>query len=202
MMSRGGAKSWWGIDLPSHIAYLYKPFGNEKEWTKYTYAEIFAKKKEKQDNNIRKKRKYNRQVPCYIYVFFVDPASSFGGWYITVETRYGSWYLNWRTKNEHEGLFEKIRQRINTGVFPEFVEMWCEEFCEKYSVPVEGTHLKRGKYFAKCTINSYNNLIDVQSNAYRTNRRGRPEITNPARDFIAESILSHESQRNNKRILR
>lgn len=46
IMSRDGAKFWWGIDLPRHIAYMYKDYSGG-DWKEYTYEEIFARKKER-----------------------------------------------------------------------------------------------------------------------------------------------------------
>ena len=162
-MFRSGAKSWWGVDLPKHIAYLYKPIGYEKEWTERTYAEIFAQKKQKQDNDIWKKRAHCKQVPCYIYVWYFDSDFLFGGWYVLVQTRrYGDWYLNWKVQYKQEGLLEKVMRMINVGVFPELKEMWFEAFCRKYAVLPRGCHTKRGICFAKGVFDEYNELIDIK----------------------------------------
>ena len=162
IMSREGAKYWWGVDLPKHIAYLYKPIGHEKEWTEYTYKEIFAKKKAKQDYNIRCKREYNRKVPCYIYVFNCNSDFLFGGWYVMIITRKKEWYLNWRTQWKYEKILPKIKQKLNFGMlFPDFDDMWYREFCKKNPIKPKGIAYPRGAYFTHCTVDNYNNLIDI-----------------------------------------
>ncbi|MCL2596243.1 MAG: hypothetical protein FWD66_00980 [Paludibacter sp.] len=160
-MSREGAKGWWGIDLPKHIAYLYKPIGHETNWSEYTYKEIFAKKKAKQDYCVMKKREHTREVPGYIYVFF-NSCFLFCGYYIMIITRYGEWHLNWKTRNEHKPILTKIKEKLHYGIIPELAdERWYIEFCKRNPIPQKGVQKLRGKKFVKCVINSYNNLIDI-----------------------------------------
>jgi hypothetical protein len=162
-MTRSGARSWWNEELPKHVLYLFKDdFSPDGKWNEYTRAEQNAKKKERQEANILRKCHCLRRVPCYIYVFFIDSDFLFGGFYITIWSVYGTWYLNWRTCHQHLGFFERIKQHLPLGLLP-FVDdyTWFNEFCKKYPMKPKGIQRPRGKYLIHCIIDSYNNLIDI-----------------------------------------
>jgi hypothetical protein len=166
-MTRAGARFWWKEELPKHILYLYKddfsPDGNK--WKEYTRAEHTAEKKKRQEENILRKSCCLKRVPCYIYVFFVDSDFLFWGFYITIWSVYGTWYLNWRTQYRHLGFFERIKQHLSLGLLP-FVDddTWLNEFCKKYPMKPKGIQKPRGKYLIHCMIDSYNNLIEIELN--------------------------------------
>jgi hypothetical protein len=163
-MTREGARYWWKKELPKHILSLYKDdFSPSSGWKEYTRAEHNAKKKERQEANILKKRNCLKRVPCYIYVFFVDSDSFFRGFYITILSVHGIWYLNWRTQYNHLGFFEMIKRRLPLGLLSIIDDdTWFNEFCKKYPIKPKGIQRPRGKYLIHCIIDSCNNLIDIE----------------------------------------
>lgn len=72
IMTRDGAKFWWGKELPREIAFMVKDEG-DKDFRPVTYKEIFARKKAKQDSNIYAKRAHQRVRPCALWVFWNEP---------------------------------------------------------------------------------------------------------------------------------
>jgi hypothetical protein len=109
IMTRSGALSWWKEELPKHVLYLYKDdYSPYSKWKEYTRAEHNAKKKERQEANILRKRYCLKRVPCYIHAFFIDSDFLFGGFYITIWSVHGTWYLNWKTYRQYLGFFERI----------------------------------------------------------------------------------------------
>jgi hypothetical protein len=158
-MTRSGALGWWQKELPKHILYLYKDNYSPCGWKEYTRAEHNAKKKERQEANILRKRHCLKRVPCYIYVFFINSDFLFGGFYIAIWSIHGIWYLK-RTQYKH--LFEKIRRHLPLGLLPIIDDdIWFNEFCKKYPMKPRGIQRPRGKYLVHCILDSYNNLIDI-----------------------------------------
>jgi len=161
IMTRAGALFWWKKELPKHILYLYRDFSGEK-WKEYTRAEYNAKKKAKQESEISIKCYCHRKVPCFIYVFKNNSKFFFCGWYITVKSIYGEWYLNWRTDLRHENFFPRIKRHLNFGLLPyDDDAVWFNEFCKAYPMKPKGIQRPRGKYLTHCIIDSYDNLIDI-----------------------------------------
>ena len=174
IMTRSGARVWWKEELPKHIIYLYHDegfsFEGKYEWKEYTYAEHNAKKKEKQESNIERKRNCLRRVPCFIHVFYNDTDWFFSGWYIVIWSvhgpgPYGMWYLNWRESYKHKEFFPRIKQHLPLDLLP-FAEdvddnTWFNNFCKTYPMQPKGIQNPRGKYLIYCIIDSYNNLIDI-----------------------------------------
>jgi hypothetical protein len=161
-MTRGGALTWWGEELPKDVLYLYKddPYSR---WKEYTRAERNAEKKERQEANISRKYRRLRRVPCFIHVFKLNSDFLFGGWYIVIWSIYGTWYLNWKTIRPHWDFFTRIKQHLPLGLLP-FVDddTWLKEFCKKYPMKPRGIQRPRGKYLIYCIIDSHNNLIDIE----------------------------------------
>jgi len=171
-MTREAAKTFWKEGLPKHIIYLYSDgiprLGDDDKityngWKAYTYAEHNAKKKEKQESNIAKKRYCHKRVPCFIHVFNNDIDWFFSGWFIVVWSVYGTWYLNWKVDYKHKDFLQRIKQHLNFGLLP-FVDndVWFKEFCKAYPMAPKGIQKPRGKYLTHCIIDSYNNLIDIE----------------------------------------
>jgi hypothetical protein len=163
IMTRSGARCWWGEELPKHVLYLYRDnYSPDGKWKEYTRAERNAEKKERQEANILKKRNCLRRVPCYIHVFFINSDSFFGGFYITIWSVHGIWYLNWRTQYRHLGFFERTKRHLPLGLLPIIDDdTWFNEFCKKYPMKPKGIQRPRGKYLIHCIIDSWNNLIDI-----------------------------------------
>ena len=161
IMTRAGAKFWWGKDLPKHIIYLYKDIGY-MEWQEYTCAKYNAEKKRKQESNIARKCYFHRRVPCFIHLFKVNSDFLFCGWYIVVWSLHGMWYLNWKTDFNHKDFFPRIKQYLHMGLLPLVDnDVWFEEFCKAYPMKPKGIQRPRGKYLTHCIIDGYNNLIDI-----------------------------------------
>jgi hypothetical protein len=163
-MTRSGARSWWNEELPKHVLYLYKDgYSPNEEWKEYTRAERNAERKERQEANISRKYRCLRRVPCYIHVFNVNTDWFFAGFYITIWSVYGMWYLNWKTDSQHKDFFAKIKQRLPLGLLPiADDDTWLTEFCKKYPMKPKGIQRPRGKYLIHCVIDSHNNLIDIE----------------------------------------
>jgi hypothetical protein len=132
------------------------------EWKEYTRAERNAKRKEKQESNIEKKRYCHKRAPCYIHVFRLNTDWFFEGWYIMVVSSYGKWFLNFRTYSSHEGFLPRIKRYLNMGLLPIADDaLWFEAFCKTYPMKPKGIQRPRGKYLTHCIVDSYNNLIDI-----------------------------------------
>jgi DNA-directed RNA polymerase subunit N (RpoN/RPB10) len=162
-MTRSAARFWWKEELPKNVIYMYRSGYIGSKWEEYTVEEHNAKKKEKQENNIRRKRYCLRRVPCFIHVFRVNTDFLFGGFYIVVWSVYGTWYLNWKTYYKHKNFLPRIKQRLNIGFLPLIDnDTWFREFCKTYPMKPKGIQNPRGKYLTHCIIDSNNNLIDIE----------------------------------------
>jgi len=161
IMTRSAARFWLKKELPKHIMYLYKDDFSE-EWQEYTYAERNAKRKEKQEANISRKRYCFRRVPCYVHVFNLNTEVLFTGFYIVIWSVYGIWYLNWKTESRHKDFFVRIKQHLHLGLLPVDDIKWFREFCKTYPMKPKGIQKPRGKYLIHCIIDSYDNLIDIE----------------------------------------
>jgi hypothetical protein len=119
-------------------------------------------KKEIQDENLREKRYSYRKVCCYVHVFKNNTDFFFSGFFCTIWSNYGEWYLNWKTDYEHEDFLERIMRHLDLGILPGLDEdIWFEAFCKAYPMNPRGIQYPRGKYLTHCTIDNYNNLIDI-----------------------------------------
>jgi hypothetical protein len=159
-MTRAGALSWWKEELPKHVLYLYREHSGEN-WHEYTRADLIAKKKSKQESNIYNKRYCFRRVPCYIHVF-KNNSFFYGGFFIYIKSKHGSWPLNWKTAWKHEGFFERVKQHLPLGLLPGVDDdVWLNEFCKAYPMKPKGIQKPRGKYLTHCIIDSSDNLINI-----------------------------------------
>lgn len=158
IMSRGGAKSWWGIDLPRHIAYLYKDYP-DGDWKEYTYKEIFARKKEKQDNHIYWKRRSEKVVPGCVWVFY-NESWIMGGWWIYVRTRKEDIPLDFRT--HRPDIIRQVRNLFPCAVLP-FDELlysdWCPAFEKQFHV--QGKRKRNAIAFCHCRFDAGGNLVEI-----------------------------------------
>ena len=173
-MTREGARFWWGIELPKGVIYMFNNGvggnalngGIGGKWEEYTIAEHNAKKKEQQESNLRKKRYHTFRVPCLIHVFKLDTDFFYGGYfYIVIWSMYGMWYLNYKTRWEHEDFFPRIKRHLPFGLLPfddDDDDVWFEEFCKHYPMEPKGIQKPRGKYLTHCILDSYHNLIDIE----------------------------------------
>jgi len=162
IMTRSGARFWWKEELPKNVIYLYKEIG-EENWREYTYSERNAERKEKQEFRISEKRYHFIRVPCYIHVFNINSDFLFAGFYITIWSKYGTWYLNWRTDWKHEKFFPRIKNALPLGLLDIADDKaWFTEFCKAYPMKAKGIQKPRGNYLTHCIIDSYGKLIDIE----------------------------------------
>jgi len=133
---------------------------NERIHEERKYA--YALKKEIQEENLIEKRYCFRKVPCYFHVFKNNTDFFFSGFFCTIWSNYGEWYLNWKTEDNHEDFLERIMRHLDLGILPMLDDdIWFEAFCKAYPMERRGIQHPRGKYLTHCTIDSYNNLIDI-----------------------------------------
>lgn len=155
-MSRDGAKTWWGVDLPKEIAYLYHTGGSmwpggKREWIKVTYSEILDKKIQNQKWELARKLISGCTVPCFVWVFRVD-WFLFGGWWIYIKTvRHGSFGINFRHDRNPE-LVRKAMELFPCGVLPleENFDTWAPRFAKSH--PHIGFKRKRNQGLARCYV--------------------------------------------------
>lgn len=136
IMTRGGAVTWWGRELPKGVAYCIKEIG--EDWKEVTYKEIFARKKARQDSHIYTKRAHGEVRPCAVWVFWNEPLwhMFFGGWWIYVRTLWGDYPLNFR--NPRHDLVMQIKQLFPCGCIPFdeiYDEKWFEAFEKRFHYP-------------------------------------------------------------------
>ena len=149
-MTRDGAKSWWGIELPKEVAYCIKEIG--EDWKDVTYKEIFARKKARQDSHIYMKRAHGETRPCAVWVFCNEHGINdifFCGWYIYIRTLKGDYALNFR--NPREDLIAQVKQLFPCGLLPFddiYDEAWYEAFEKKYHYP--GKRKRNAIAFCHC----------------------------------------------------
>jgi hypothetical protein len=159
-MSREGARSWLGVELPKHVIYLYRDdacgYSSGTKWEEYTIYDVVKEKVEKQNRRLVEKRRFSRRVPCYIYCFYND-SWIFGGWYVYIESLYGSFGLNGKGAI---GNSEKILNKLMQGYL--FFDEWCEDFCKRYPRQPMGIKTKIGKRLTHCILNEYNKLISIE----------------------------------------
>lgn len=162
IMSRAGAESWWGEKLPRHIAYLYKE-NSGLPWIEVTYKEIFEKKTERQNCNLRSKQVHKKIKPCYIWVFYND-TWIMGGWYLYIKTLHKDYAINFRQPQPEISL--KVMQLYPCGVIPvlENFEAWAKEFSKQFHHA--GFKRKKNQGLAKCycELDEYNHVINVLNN--------------------------------------
>lgn len=129
IMTRGGAVTWWGRELPKGVAYCIKEIG--EDWKEVTYKEIFARKKARQDSRIYMKRAHGEVRPCAVWVFWNEPLwhMFFGGWWIYVRTLRGDYPLNFR--NPRHDLVMQVKQMFPCGCLP-FDEIYDEKWFEAF----------------------------------------------------------------------
>ena len=161
IMTRGGAVTWWGKELPKGVAYLIKDIG--QDWREVTYKEIFARKKAKQDSHIREKRAHKEVRPCAVWVFYNQPLWGlfFGGWWIYVRTLKGDIPLNFR--GVRKDLIAQVKQLFPCGVLPfddlTYDEEWFEAFEKRYHY--QGKRKKNAIAFCHCRFNERGYLSEI-----------------------------------------
>lgn len=157
-MTRAGAKYWLGVDLPNEVAYMYKNYPWDK-WVRVTYEEIFAKKKQRQDLNISRKRRTDIVVPCYVWVFY-NNCFPYGGWWVYIRTVKEDYAVNFRNYDEVR-LIDKIRSLFPCGVLNmegSFTK-WAESFERQYHR--KGKRKKNAVAACHCKINQYGCVADI-----------------------------------------
>lgn len=159
IMTRSGAKYWWGVDLPKGVLSLTRkhPGG---EWVEYTRKQLSAQKTENQNFNIEYKRRSKKVAPCFVWVF-LNNSFLFGGWYAYIKTVRREYALNFRNINEK--IVERIMELFPCGILASlaFFERWMEEFAEEYHHDGLGGRKKQGLVKCWCVVDEGGELEDV-----------------------------------------
>lgn len=159
-MTRGGAVTFWGKELPKGVAFLIKDIG--QDWKEVTYKEINARRRKRQDSNIYVKRRNEEICHCAVWVFYNDPSFSifFGGWYIYIRTLKGDFALNWRCLKKD--LIMQVKNLFPCGCLPfddTYDKAWFEAFEKQYHYP--GKRKKNAIAFAKCRFDERGNIVEI-----------------------------------------
>lgn len=130
-MTRSGAKSWWGIDLPKGVISVSRDHPGA-DWIERTTAEVIKRKIEKQETLLSWKRAGATRKPCYVWVFY-NKGFLFGGWHIYIKTAYEDYPLNFRT--DRTELILKCMRLFPCGILPEvsFIKDWFQAFAREYN---------------------------------------------------------------------
>ena len=160
-MTRDGAKSWWGVELPKEVAYCIKEIG--EDWKDVTYKEIFARKKARQDSHIYMKRAHGEVRPCAVWVFCNEHGINdmfFCGWYIYIRTLRGDYALNFR--NPRKDLIMQVKQLFPCGLLPFdeiYDEPWFVAFEKKYHYP--GKRKRNAVAFCHCLFDDRGYIREI-----------------------------------------
>lgn len=168
IMTREGAKSWWGVDLPREIAYLYhlgsNCFGEPPKWEKVTYREILKKKTDHQLSNLNFKRRSEVVKPGFVWVFYNTPLMNmfFGGWYIYIKTLKNDYAISFRHERNND-LIQKAMKLFPCGIVPliENFERWAINFAKQYPHKGMGRIKKQGLIKCYCRIDPGGKLSDL-----------------------------------------
>lgn len=161
IITRDGAKSWWGIELPKEVAYCIKEIG--EDWKDVTYKEIFARKKARQDSHIYTKRVHEEVRPCAVWVFCNEHGINdmfFCGWYIYIRTLRGDYALNFR--NPRRDLVMQVKQLFPCGLLPfdeNYDEAWFEAFEKRYHYP--GKRKRNAIVFCHCRFDERGYIREI-----------------------------------------
>lgn len=160
IMTRGGAEFWWKEKLPRNVIHMYNNHPGEK-WKAYTWEEEFAKRKQRQDWNINDKRRSQRTIPCFIWVFKND-TFFFGGWWIYIKTLKHEYGINFRNEYD-ERIIQMAMAMFPCGVLPivENFSQWAKQFADQY--PHAGFKRKKnqGLKLCHCTVDENGDLVNV-----------------------------------------
>lgn len=160
IMTRGGAATFWGKELPKGVAYLIKDIG--QDWKEVTYKEINARRKARQDSNIYAKCRHEEIHHCAVWVFYNNPSFSifFSGWYIYIRTLKGDFALNWRC--EKKDLIAQVKNLFPCGCLPfedDYDLVWFNAFEKQYHR--QGKRKKNAITFAKCRFDKRGNIVEI-----------------------------------------
>lgn len=168
IMTRGGAKTWWGKDLPQGVAYMYHDggycgLGTTHQWKSVTYKELLDKKIENQNCELSRKRASNKIVPCYIWVFY-NNTDLFGGWWIYIVTLKKEYGINFRHEYS-SSLIKKAMSLFPCGILPlqEYFDGWAEKFAKTFRNTTFYHGRKQGLKMCYCEIDEYGKLINLLS---------------------------------------
>lgn len=163
VMDKSAVRFWHGKELDYDVAYIWRNHSHE-HWSTVTYSEIIKKKTKKQLSRLDSKRKHDKIVPCYIWVF-KNEGFIHGGWYLYLKTLKDDFGLSWYRyeKGERENIMNKIRQNISLGILPfqDSFELWCERFAEVYRHIGFKRHSNQGILPAWVKVNKYNEPLDI-----------------------------------------
>jgi len=165
-MPRKAAEFWWNIKrsnenrfkAPRNVCYFERNNSYEK-WIPITWKHVFAKRTEKQKNNLKLKLRHETERACFIWVFFND-TNFFSGWYIYIKTLKQDYALNFSSGHREKQILDKIMNLIHCKVISFDFDTWAQAFEKQYHH--EGfKRTKQGLLKCYCLIDEYGRLKDV-----------------------------------------
>lgn len=157
--TRGGAKTWFGIDLPKNVVGLTKDHPYD-DWKPILYEDVVARKVKKQNSHLWWKREYGviQTRACFIWVFY-NKGFPYGGWWIDIKTLKKEYALNFRQPNKK--MVQKVMSLYPCEMLPfeGNFDAWAEAFAKQYHRPAFG-RTKQGLVKAWCKIRE-DEIIDV-----------------------------------------
>jgi hypothetical protein len=164
IMSRKAAEFWWNLPIkgverekficPPEVSY-YDRDERKNKWTPVTWKEVFAKRKEKQESNIRSKTERFEQIkPCFINVYF-DDIDYKGSWLMYIRIYKRSIYAK-------DLLRAKIMDMFPCEVIAFDFATWAEAFERKYHRKYKDPRRKKNALL-KCwsLINTRGEIADI-----------------------------------------
>jgi len=162
IMTRDGAKFWWGIELPKDVHHLIKDIG-DREWRPITYKDINARRVATMNFHIYDKRAHEEVRPCAVWVFYNEHGINdmfFKGWWIYLRTLRGDYALNFR--NARKDLIMQAKQLFSCGLLPfddDYDEVWFSAFEKKYHYP--GKRKRNAIAFCHCRFDKRGYIREI-----------------------------------------
>lgn len=129
-----------------------------------TKADILDTKRERQRLLLNRKRQVKRVVvPCFVWVFYKDPATDpfYWGWYLYVRTLKHQYPIGFRGQNLQFRL--PIMRLFPCGHLPmiENFTPWMRAFAEIYHRPIRGRPSNNGLAVARAVVDPGGRLLEV-----------------------------------------
>lgn len=161
LSTREGAKQWFGLELPRHVISIRKEYPHD-EWIEYTTFDVLREKRERNEDDLKRKRRHPVLKPCIVWVFY-NSGFPFGGWWIYIRTLKKYFGINFRGENDLN-LVEKIMRLFPCGVLPVFenFRQWAERFSKMYPTKSFGGRKKQGLKYCVCKIDGFGRVKDVK----------------------------------------
>lgn len=171
-MYRSALEFWRGKDnVPKNIHHLIHDPMNwningelKPYWKTVTWQDIFKKRKEDQEFNIRRKRRSEKLIrkPCFIWVLHNDNDWFFDGYWLYIKTLKKDYDINFR--NHQKEIQKQVMELFHCGVLPciDDFDFWAESFIKTF--PHKGFKRKakyQGLKRCWCEIDYYGRLVNI-----------------------------------------